>query len=488
MPNSVKLFMIQSVSAKAFLCYSKVMEGFYLQQSQRQSQVQIMSQQQIQSLSILSLGAEELKDAVYAEAEKNPALVIKNLGKRSEWISSVRVGTSSFAGEQDSENFQNALEAYPDSRQSLQDCLLEQLHVQRMSDTERTVGERLIGNLDSKGFHILAPVSLLDKNDTEQTEAVLFKCMTLIQRFEPVGTCVKNMEESLAVQASVRNDCPFVARFILDGHFDFLNPPDAGKVLKKIHTYQKERKSMFGVQQEESFLDMTVTEQDVAEAISFIRTLDPYPARNYSTQNVHYVQPDVYVERLSEVQDEDFDHGIVTAGNISWRVRLSRSSMFELGINPLYEKKKDNAVIKDGIKKAEYFISSINMRQNTLVKSCCLIVKKQHEFFERGTGHLVPLKQLDIAVALGVHDSTVSRMANSKYIECEWGLFDIGYFFVNAVSEDASRDKILSEIRAVIEEHKNDSKKLSDQKISDILQERGIKIARRTVAKYRSQL
>ncbi|MBR1913093.1 MAG: RNA polymerase factor sigma-54 [Treponema sp.] len=470
------------------------MSGFDFLQKQQQSQVQIMSQQQIQSLSILSLGTDELKDAVYEEAEKNPALVVKNAGRKKDRVLSVKVGSASAAGEQASEVYQNALESKADMRQSLQDALLEQLNMESLSEAEHAIGEKLIGNLDSKGYHILAPVTLLDKNDAAQTEALLFKCMTRIQRFEPVGTCVKNMEESLAVQASVRTDCPATARFILDGHFDFLNPPQTDKICKKIAAYQKERKSLFGAQETEPFLDMEVTEHDVSEALSFIRSLDPYPARNYSTQDVHYVQSDVSVVRLDEVQEENFDKGIVTVKDSSWQVSLSNDFSFDLDINPVYARHAAHAlgtektVIQEGIKKAQAFISSVEMRQNTVLRSCCLIVKRQHEFFKKGPGNLIPLKQLDIANIMGVHESTISRMANSKYLECEWGLFDIKYFFVNAVAENTSKDKILKEIRAIIEEHKDDKKKLSDQKISDILQSRGITVARRTVAKYRSSL
>lgn len=470
------------------------MAGFDLQQKQQQSQVQVLSQQQIQSLSILSLGTDELRDAVYEEAERNPALIVKNAGRKKERVTSVKVGSATLAGLQASENYQNALEAKADTRQSLQDCLLEQLNMMRLSDAEYAVGEKLIGNLDSKGCHILAPVSLLDKNDSSQTEEVLFKCLTLIQRFEPVGTCVKNIEESLAVQASVRKDCPFAARFILDGHFDFLNPPQVDKILKKIKDYQKERKALFGVQVAEPFIDMNVTEQDVSEALAFIRTLDPYPARNYSAQDVHYIQSDVSVVRLGEALEENFDKGIVTVNDISWKVSLSNDFSFDMEINPAYTRnsqnisEKDKSVIQDGIKRAESFIASIEMRQNTVLRACCLIVKRQHGFFEKGPGNLIPLKQVDIANIMGVHESTISRMANSKYIECEWGLFDIKYFFVNAVSEDVSKDRILQEIGKIMEEHKGDGKKLSDQKISDILKERGITIARRTVAKYRSSL
>lgn len=460
------------------------MSGFDLQQKQQQSQVQVMTQKQIQSLSILSMSADDLKNAVYAEVEKNPALIIRNSDK-------VKTGRVSMSGVQKTEDYQAYLENCVDERKSLKTSLSEQINMIDLSETEKTICERLIGNLDDKGFHVLAPVSLLDKKDPRQTKSLLDKCISLIQHLEPEGTCVKNMEESLFVQALMKNNCPDTARFILDGHFDFLNPPEPAKILRKLVSYQEQRKSMFGLQ-DEPFLDLKITEHDVIEALNFIRTLDPFPARNYSSTDVHFVTPDVYVERLEDKTDkkENFDTGIVFAKDSCWQVKSSRDSYFDLAINPSYAKNSDKniPIVQQGIKEAADFIAAVQMRQNTVIKACSIIVKRQHEFFEKGIGHLVPLKQMDIANIIGVHESTISRMANGKYIQCEWGLFNIKYFFTNAVTEDVSKDKILAEIEAILNDHKNDKKKLSDQKISDILQQRGIKIARRTVAKYRSKL
>ncbi|MBP5464405.1 MAG: hypothetical protein J6Y13_04450, partial [Treponema sp.] len=188
-----------------------------------------------------------------------------------------------------------------------------------------------------------------------------------------------------------------------------------------------------------------------------------------------------------------------------------------------YADKKTDAAISGGIKKAKEFISAVEGRQDTLLRGSCMIVKKQFEFFESGPGHLAAFRQKDVASVLGVHETTVSRMAGSKYLQCLWGLFPLKYFFVNAVGSDgpdggggASRDKVKTAIAQIIREYEAGSaaaegasaserasdskraasgqsaparkKKLSDQKISDMLAERGMKVARRTVAKYRAEL
>ena len=193
-------------------------------------------------------------------------------------------------------------------------------------------------------------------------------------------------------------------------------------------------------------------------------------------------------------------------------------------------KKAELKFARNSVNEAKVFIESVLYRESTILKAAQEIVSAQIQFFRKGARFLAPLRQKDIAEKLGVHETTISRMASSKYLACEWGIFPIGYFFTNAVggtkskpaikSEPAvntassksigtteenqsavasgksqttenaplSKESVKYEIAAILEEHKNDKKALSDQKISDILAEKGIKVARRTVAKYRTQM
>ena len=151
------------------------------------------------------------------------------------------------------------------------------------------------------------------------------------------------------------------------------------------------------------------------------------------------------------------------------------------------------------------FIESLKYRNNSVFTAAVEIVKAQIDFFEKGPGNLVPFRQKDLAEILGVHETTISRIANSKYLECEWGLFPLKYFFVNGIAQTktagtsdcstkennagiVSKDRILFEMQAILSSLSNSEKQLSDQKLADLLAQRGIKIARRTVAKYRSQI
>ena len=167
-------------------------------------------------------------------------------------------------------------------------------------------------------------------------------------------------------------------------------------------------------------------------------------------------------------------------------------------------KRSEHRFVMDSVRQAKEFIENLEFRRKTLLTACQYIVGIQSDFFEKGRMFLKPLRQKELAALLGVHEATVSRMANEKYLRCSQGLFKISFFFSNAVgsleNHQSDSKKSLSQpipsskegaqfvLKQILEEHKNDTKPLSDQKLADLLLQRGIKIARRTVAKYRSQL
>ncbi len=502
------------------------MPGFDFQQRQTQSQVQALSQKQLQSLKLLSLGSQDLRSEIYSMAENNPALSIKNdsmengvdINIKNHYKMDLTKTSSRTSKEQEaaSENFQAILESQTDERETLQEHLLHQLNVLSLSSRQKELAEKLIYNLDDKGFHILNPLTIKKQNESEE---FLEETISLIQNFDPVGTCTKDFSESLYVQAKQNTKCPPLALWILNGHLDFLDPPKIERVAKKISMYVKEQKNMFA--SKENLESLSYTDKEIENAINFIKTLDPFPAKNFGAGHTHFVSPDVIVEKLStSYEDDDFEKGIVSVENNSWLLKATKNNIPELQLNPeiknlLKEKNnindEDKKKLAEQLRDAKDFINTINYRQSTILRACLYIVKIQHKFFEKGNGNLVPLRMKDIADFLGVHETTVSRMANSKYIQCEWGIFEIKYFFTNSivapaslrnknennessgndisrVQENTSKDMVLNEITKILEENKNSGKALSDNKIAAILESRGIKISRRTVAKYRSQL
>lgn len=467
-----------------------------LQQRQLQKQIQTMSQKQIMSLKILSLSGQDMRREIEKAVEDNPVLSFKKSLYRSDYT---KTASTSAEGIEASENFQAALEAKADTRESLQDHLMQQLNLMRISETEKKICEKLIYNLDQNGFHIQSPVSLLDRKDKLQTPAVLEKCIKMIQEMEPEGVCVKNRDESLYVQAKLL-DAPLLVLYILHlGWEKILNPPQSERILSKLEDELEKLGKMFGLtEKEKAFNELDPTLNEVDEALLFFKKLNPNPAANYSTQETHFIEPDISIEKLTDDSVVDENDSLITHNGITWIIK-NMNPLPQIVISKNYEdleklkstlSKEELASIKEKIKKAKDFIESIEFRQNTISRACYEILNKQIEFIEKGRGHLVPLKQQDIADIIGVHETTISRMANSKYIKCPQGILGIKEFFSNAAStsdETISRDKVLFELKKIIEESDKE-KKMSDEKIRQQLESRGIKISRRTVAKYRSLL
>lgn len=496
-------------------------------QKMKMSQTMKLNQSQIQSLNILSLGSDELREEIYKFAEKNPALEVEekkfdfekkeknNFDGFSDYEKYSSVNSDS---EMASDNFQKALESNQDNRENLHDFLLHQLNSLTLSKTENEFCTKLIQNLDKNGFHILAPESIFKGKNKSFFE----KCIKIVQSFEPVGICCKDFRESLYFQAKNLSEEVFVpksALFILNGHFDFLDPPQISKITKKVNRYLEAQKKLQYSNENQKLEELPekFSEDEIEEALDFIKTLNPFPACNFSSQETNFVSPDVFVEKLSDSEKADLEDD-----EIPFRIRVANENLPKLKLSKSYEKfseimnkipekqktekqKSEANFSKTEIQKANEFIEEIEFRQSTVERVATEIVKIQRGFFEKGSRYLVPLRQKDVAKILNLDDSTISRMAKNKYLWCDWGVFDFGYFFTNVLNVETVQNQMINEfsggevapvskegvkfeIAKILEDHKNDKKALSDQKISDILAEKGIKIARRTVAKYRGEL
>lgn len=519
------------------------MSGISVNQQQKHSQLQSMrlTQHQIFALKLLAMGAMELRSEIYKQAEDNPALEITSdplldeseVTEKTMLQDSVRLGAVSSSGESDSDAFQNFIENSPDSRETLQLHLECQLNLLKLSSAERELCLALINNLDSNGYHILAPITLVSgKNlSEEEKNALLEKCLNIVQHFDPAGICCSNVQESLELQASFRSDTPFLARFILHGHLEFINPPITARIHKKLLNWISDRKSLAFVENTEGFPEITrkdISDSKIEESVNFIRSLNPYPAREFGvSESASYARADVFVTHCKGRTDsDDFEAGIVLdTDDLYFKITFDQNLLPKLRLAPAFLKSGDDEFVKNQTCAAKDFISSVVYRESSLVKICSVLVKVQIDFFRNGIGHLAPLTQKKLASLAGVHESTVSRMADDKFIRCEWGVFPIKYFFSTAVSlripasekilknysadkktsenaadskakenmeaeikTEVSSDTVRLEILKILNNSPPEQKRLSDQKIADILTERGYKIARRTVAKYRKQL
>ena len=451
------------------------MAGLGLSTSLRLSQQQKLSPQMLQSINILSLPVEELRERIFEEVEKNPALEV--------------VSDRYYASATDTDSHQAFLESISSEKngKTLQEHLLEQLSETALSKTQNDIGKLLIQSLDSHGFFQVPLESLVDifsKNypelSFETVESDFAFVQNKIQNFEPLGVCCSNIQESLFIQAKSFENPPELALDILENHFDLLETPRPALIQKKLEA-----------QNPEKYTNLSL--KDVEKALEFIQSLDPFPARAFSAKNDSiYITTDLEVKEATQEEREE--------GYPEFYVELKKGILPEIKINKDFEElgnlsKEAKSFVKDSTKNASWFINAVEQRTLSIYNIGKAIVAHQLDFFRFGEGNLKPLKMSQIAEEVGVHEATVSRIANGKYLICKWGIFELRYFFTNAATEENdSKESIKHKIKLILEKHEKENvasgktKKLSDEKIATILKEQGINIARRTVAKYRSEL
>lgn len=456
-----------------------------------QTQHQKISQKQIQAMSFLSMTNEDLNQEIANFVQENPFVKVQYKKNNKNYASS--------------DAFQAIIENQETYTESLQSHLLHQINSMPLTQTELEISQRLIYNLDQNGCYgsMLAPESLLDFNNPNHTKKLLNKCIKIIQRLDPVGTCCKNLEESLLVQAKFKKNPPPLALFILDGNLNMLDPMNPSVILKKIQNYKiKWHKQAFAP---ELLIDtIPLTEDAVIDAIDFIKKLNPRPAQGFShdTSFSENLFSDIVlqIEKVpGTIPSDNFAKGLVSSNSdFYFQIRYASKELPDLTIDDslLLGMNKNSEIYKNSksyISQAQDFIDNLRFRESTLVLQGCAIVKYQLDFFEKGIDYLKPLTRVQIADFLGIHESTVSRISNkknSKFIQTEWGIFPLSYFFASGLltkeNEQISSTVIKSKIQKYIEQ--SNEKSLSDSKLEKILNSEGIKISRRTIAKYRQQL
>jgi len=458
---------------------------------QVQSQKQKLSQTQIRALKYLEMGSQDLREELFKLVSENPAIeIVKDpLEYRRKTEKFTKTGTSA-----DGDKLQQALENTEDRTETLQDHLIHQLNSINLSQDELAVSKKLIYNLDKNGFYgsSISPVTLLDRGRPLQNNAMLNRCIQRIQAMDPVGTCCKNWEESLLVQAKLSEEATPLTLFILDGHMKMLEPPEPSKVYEKLMNFQTNwHKKTFAGEIVLDRIDYGIKE--VEDSIHFILHLNPLPAQGYSSDSrADYEKPDVILEVThveGPVASDDYSRGIVVGDSKShFQIKYASGVLPELKLSDSF------SIDKENYQKAQDIISNLAFRETSIVLQGCAIVKAQKQFFLKGPAELQGLTRRKVAQMIGVHESTVSRMASkkgSKYIQTEWGLYPASYFFSSGIVSKNSETKVSSEvikmqIQKILEE-KSDSS-ISDAKLTEILNKKGFKIARRTVAKYRGQM
>jgi len=438
-------------------------------QSVIQEQRQKMNPQLYQSIKLMELPAIDLRARIELELERNPALEIiedKSIISLDETETHRKEEDEYFestsdpgrqGSEQASEEHRKFIEGALTRPETLQEHLLWQLQLEPVDDELRAIAETLIQNLDDDGFHKEKPETLFKTVPPRLEEAI-----NLVRGFEPAGTCTADYRESLKVQAALLPDTPAGIEAALD-NLDLLEKEKFSDIAKKT-----------GIAEEQARL-----------IYECIKKLHPFPGRAFAQSDVRYVIPDIKV-----VRDND-----------ELTINLNDETFPILGVNPFFEELSTSTIpgsqteardfARENVREARLFIHHLSRRNKTLIRVASAILQFQHSFFIKGPKYLAPLTLGDIAKELKVHETTISRTANGKYMQTEWGIFEIRYFFTNSISGTGSNRSKFSKksVKEIIKEIiEAENRLLSDQDISDLLRQKGIALARRTVAKYRKEL
>jgi len=373
------------------------------------------------------------------------------------------IQTSSSQG---SDEYSSA-ENYTASEESLHDHLYWQSDIYPWSDEESVIASYLIDDINEEGYltntleDLLASIIKHEpeiKASLPQIEHVL----STIQQFEPTGVGARSVQESLLLQLSLKSKTPFVVTAIqlITEHFDWLSFHDS-KRIKKMYA---------------------LDDNELTQVLKLIQTLNPRPGRDYSSTQSEVIVPDLRLRRLKT----------------GWLVELNSNAFPRLTINSAYielasslKNDEQSKQIKEQLVEAKGLIKSIHSRGETLLRVGKFIVEKQERFFEEGEHAMQPLVLREVADFLDLHESTISRATNQKYIQTPRGTFELKYFFSTGVSQYGSADQSAIAIKAHIKElidGEDPKKPLSDSKLMGLLEEKEIVVARRTIAKYREAL
>lgn len=466
-----------------------------LRQTQKLSQQLVITQQLQQAIKLLQLNHLELIETVQQEMLENPTLeeipgtqasttsdaervlqegaqaqqqdvVEQNNGAEDngiDWEKYLREQSANAfkTGSTGPSRFDDLppIETTLTENESLVDHLMWQLSLTPCTDEEREAAAAIIHSLDHRGYLVesLDTIQAQVDVDREMVEGAL----EIVHSFDPVGCGARDLAETLALQAAhLWPEDPFICRIVTE-HLRDLETRNYANIARA--------------------LDLEI--EDVVEYHKMIQQLEPWPGRAYAEPPNNYIIPDIYVARIGGewqiVQNED---GLP-------RLRVSR--YYQQVLQDKGSSKEDRRYIKERLDSADFLIKSIYKRQRTIHKVMQCILDRQRDFFERGSEHLKPMVLRDVADEIGVHESTVSRVTTNKYVQCPHGIFELKYFFNARIQsmrgDDLAGEAVKEKIRKLISEE-DPKKPLSDSRIVKLLAQDGVKIARRTVAKYREQM
>ena len=403
--------------------------------------------------------------AAGSEIEIAPADIPRELPVDSVWediYDSVPLGSAASAGEFDGTD----PVAHRAQTESLKDRLLWQVSLMRLCDTDRVIAAALVDAVDDDGYLTLTLEDIRHSLDPRREEVTLERIEAVlrqVQALDPPGVAARSLEECLTLQLGqlpADTEWRDAALALVTGHLPLLASKSYGQLMTALGLGRPELQCV----------------------IDLIRSLSPRPGAAVESSAPEYVIPDLLVRKE----------------NGAWRVELNPDAFPKVRINSRYanlirraDNSADNHTLKSHLQEARWFIKSLANRGETLLKTATCIVERQKGFLEHGEEAMKPMVLADVAHAIGMHESTISRVTTRKYMLTPRGVFELKYFFSSHVHTDRGAEASSTAIRAVLRKliaSENSARPLSDQKLKEILSEQGIRIARRTVAKYREAM
>jgi RNA polymerase sigma-54 factor len=457
------------------------MPGPGMQQIQGMGLQQVLAPQLQQSLQILQAPTLELKNIVQQELQTNPVLEeeaslnetedrssdeadfqeeFEKLAKLDEeWRDYMAQNVSySARSQEDEERRQFFLDSLA-NQETLQQHLLDQLNTADVDAKKRKAAELLIGNIDDIGFLSAPPDEVANLSGSAIED--LQQALELVQTFHPVGVGARDLKDCLLIQLRRLGKAQSLEYQIVDQYLDDLGRKRYPDIARRLG----------------------VTVDQVQKAANFIATLDPKPGQIFSPEPNSYVLPDVVVEKVGD------DYVVSLTGDQIPHLRINKT------YRDLMTQSRNGGEVRDYIREkirsGKFLIKSIHQRQQTILNIAIEIVKRQREFLDHGTASLKPMTMVQIADAVGVHETTVSRAISGKYIATPQGVVEMKFFFTPGYQTNdgvALSNTSVKETIADLVRNEDSRMPLSDKEIVEILSERGIPIARRTVAKYRAEL
>lgn len=425
----------------------------------QQTQKLALTPQMEQSLSVLQMGTEELNQCIEEEVLSNPMLDYAKEPEKKEVRRSQGEGIGYYSRKKTEDtDYQSYLNAIADEKSEdteLAEYLRMQLYTKKISPRRQKIGEYLIECLEESGYlkmdmDELAKGIGLSKEELERE-------IRFMQTLEPCGVFARDLRECLLLQVQGEEQMQRQARLLIEKYLDEIAQNKIPQISKQTG----------------------LTTAEITKTIRYIKEeLEPVPGRGYGCTNRNeYIYPDITVK-----EDEK-----------GYRIILNKEKVHTLELNREYlpmlgqvHSSEENKYLKEQYQKAKILLQNIGKREETLAAVAEAIVDWQRDFFDKGKAFLKPMNLLDIAQELDVHESTVSRAVRDKYLECRWGIFELKYFFSNKTS-DGNNCNVLTCIQEIIRSE-NKQKPLSDAKIAEQLEKKGIRISRRTVTKYREQM